>query len=91
MMFQYLQPTDPPCPKCKQTARWIAVSGSPNQPTYVQTCACGFKEEKEKPKVNGCGAHIVVRENGRQHGSFCGCNYKGLHLCDLCKNKENEK
>jgi len=36
----------------------------------------------------GCGKRIMVKENGSNHTSFCGCTYKGLHLCDSCSVQE---
>ena len=40
-------------------------------------------------KIKGCGKVIYVKENKSNHRSFCGCNYKGLHLCEECKTSEN--
>lgn len=38
----------------------------------------------------GCGKKIMVKENGAQHQSFCGCTYKGLHLCEECDAPKQE-
>lgn len=32
----------------------------------------------------GCGKAIMARDGQGQHESFCGCTYRGLHLCDEC-------
>ena len=38
-----------------------------------------------KLEKKGCGKEIFVRDGKSNHGSFCGCSYKGLHLCDECE------
>lgn len=39
----------------------------------------------------GCGKKISVKDSGGSHTSFCGCEYKGLHLCRKCLNNELKK
>lgn len=41
--------------------------------------------------TKGCGKTIMVRDGKSQHQSFCGCTYKGLHLCDACTVQEASK
>lgn len=36
-------------------------------------------------KTYGCGKEICVHDGVGNHGSFCGCTYKGLHLCNECE------
>jgi hypothetical protein len=38
-----------------------------------------------------CGKKIMVNDGVGNHGSFCGCTYKGLHLCEDCENKKGAK
>lgn len=35
-------------------------------------------------RIKGCGKEIMVRDGKSQHKSFCGCTYRGFHLCDAC-------
>ncbi len=44
-------------------------------------------EKKFPQKKIGCGKTICVKEGKSNHKSFCGCTYKGLHLCEDCKIK----
>ncbi len=46
--------------------------------TYEQMAANEIK------KNGGCGKKISVHDGKANHTSFCGCNYKGLHLCVEC-------
>lgn len=42
-------------------------------------------------EYNSCGKKISVKDSGGSHTSFCGCTYKGLHLCDDCKSKKGDR
>lgn len=35
--------------------------------------------------MEGCNKPIRVYDGKSNHKSFCGCEYKGLHLCKRCK------
>lgn len=39
----------------------------------------------------GCGKKIMVYDGKSNHTSFCGCKYKGLHLCKKCLGDEVKK
>ena len=41
--------------------------------------------KEQTRKFFGCGKQILVKDGKGQHVSFCGCTYKGLHLCDECQ------
>jgi len=49
-----------------------------------------IEEDKLKEDKQGCGKTICVKNGKSNHKSFCGCTYKGLHLCDDCKLKERK-
>lgn len=43
--------------------------------------------ESKQETSQGCGKKISVKDGNSNHESFCGCDYKGLHLCDSCSIK----
>lgn len=48
------------------------------------------KSKNKEENKQGCGKTICVYDGKSNHRSFCGCTYKGLHLCDECKKTAEE-
>ncbi len=41
--------------------------------------------KEQTKKFFGCGKKIMVKDGKSNHESFCGCTYRGLHLCYECQ------